>query len=162
MSDPIWDEYVEAVRGIGGLPDLRDERKRQATAEEEAAVRRARAELDAEQRQCAGWSLLARRAIANAEARLVAAQVMVPDAAAAPAPPSGSTAELAALVQQTERELDADLVSLEAARRRARQQDEENRRLAAERADRRRGMIKFALFGAAIVGVILLIALLAG
>lgn len=162
MTDPDWDAYIEAVESLGALPEDRDKLKRQAALEEEAAVRAARAALDAEQQRCGEWTLLARRAIANAEARLVAAQVLVPDVAAAPEPPSGSPPELAAMVRQNERELETDLAGLEAARRRARQQAAEASRLAAERADRRRGMIRFALFGALIVGAILAIALLAG
>jgi len=162
VTDPLWDEYVEAVRGLGGLPALLDERSRQATAEEQAAARRARSTLDADQRRCDEWSLLARRAIATAEARMVAAQVLVPDPASGPAPMAGPPDELAATVQQAERELHADLAGLDIARRRARQRAIEDARRAAERAATRRAMIRFAVLGGLVVAAILAVAIAFG
>jgi hypothetical protein len=121
-------------------------------------VERAQADLAAESHRCDAWSLQGRRAIATAEARLVAAQVLVPDHADTPAAPTGSPAGLAAVVQQTERELEADLAALHTARRRARQRAAEDARRAQERAAHRMAIIKFAVIGGAVVVAILALA----
>jgi hypothetical protein len=158
VTDPLWTEYLDAVRGLGQLPELRDERRRQASAHEQAAVRQARAALDTELHRCDEWSTIAGRAMSTAEARLVAAQVLVPDVAAAPPPPAGAPAELVALVQQTEHELATDLAGLDTARRRARQRAIERAQRAKELAARRRQVIKFAAVGGAVVVALLVLA----
>jgi hypothetical protein len=162
MTDPLWSSYVDAVRSLGALPELRDERRRQATAEEEASVRRARERIEEELRRCEEWSTLARRAVGTAEARLVAAQVLVPDPAAAPPPPTGSPAELAALVERAQHEVEGDVAGLDAARRRSIQNAAARERRASELAARRKQLLMFAGVGAAVVLVIILIAVLAG
>jgi len=159
-SDPLWDEYVDAVRGLGRLPELRDERRRTASAVEQQSVQRARSAQDAELRRCEEWALIAGRAMSTAEARLVAAQVLVPDVTAAPPMPVGPPEELVALVQQSERELAGDLGSLDTARRRARQRAIEQAQRAKELAARRRAVIKFAAVGGVVVVALLVLALL--
>lgn len=162
MSDPLWDEYVDAVRNLGQLPALKDERRRQATAREQASVRRAKDALEAELRHCEEWSVVASRAMSTAEAKLVAAQVLVPDVAAAPVLPSGTPVELAGVVQQTERELAGDLIAVDTARRRAKQRAIERAQRAKELAARRRAVIKFAVVGGTVVVALLVLAFLLG
>jgi len=162
VTDPLWDEYVDGVRNLGKLPGLRDERRRQATAEEEASVRRAKEAVEEELRRCEEWSAQARRAIGTAEAKLVKDQVLVPDPAAAPPRPGGTPAELAALVQRTGHELEADLASLDSARRRAHQNRLARERRAAELAARRKAILIFTAAGAVVVLAIIALAVLAG
>ncbi len=163
MSDPLWDEYVDAVRNLGQLPALRDERRRQATAHEQASVRRAkdgagdratalRGVVDRRQpRDEYGRGQAGRRA--GAGARRVGG---------AGAPVCGAPAELVGIVQQTERELAGDLIGVDTARRRAKQRAIERAQRAKELAARRRAVIKFAAVGGAVVVALLVLAVLLG
>jgi len=162
MTDPLWDEYVDAVRGLGRLPERRDELHRRATAAEEAALRQAQATVEAETARSEEWAVLAKRSVGTAETRLVQAQVLVPDPAAAPSPPEGSPAELVGVVRQTEHELATDIQDLGTARRRASEQAIERARRAAALAARVRAIVIFAAVGAVVVVVIVVLAVLAG
>jgi hypothetical protein len=161
MTDPLWNDYVDAVEKLGRLPERRDHLRRAASAAEQEAYRRAQAQLDAETRRCDAWDAQARRAIENAEAKLVSEHVLVPDPAGV-APATGSPDELAILLRQTEHELDADVASLDLARRRAKDEAVKAARAARQRAELLRGVAIFAAVGAAVVLAIVAIAVLAG
>jgi hypothetical protein len=161
MTDPLWNDYVGAVTELGQLPGRRDHLRGAASNVEQESYRRAQAELDAEARRCDAWDTQARRAIENAEAKLVSAQVLVPNPAEAP-PATGSPAELAAAVRQAEQDLDADLASLTLARRRAKDEAIKAALAAKQRAELRRGIAIFAAVGAAVVLAIIAVAVLSG
>lgn len=158
-NDPVWTDYVESVRGLARLPELRDSRRHQAADEEKSVVARARAELDSRLRRCDEWETLSRRAIATAEARMVAAKVLLPDEASTPPPPNAPPEELVAQLKVSERELDTDLASLEAARRRARSRAAEDAAREAALAARRKMMITFVAISVALVLAILVLAI---
>lgn len=161
MTDPLWNDYVGAVEKLGQLPAHRDGLRGAASQAEQHAYQRAQAELDDEARRCEVWDTQARRAIENAEAKLVSAQVLVPDPAGG-ALPTGSPEELAAAVRQAEQDLDADLASLTLARRRAKDEAIKAALAAKHRAELRRGIAIFAAVGAAVVLAIIAVAVLTG
>lgn len=162
MTDPLWEEYVGAVHGLGQLPELHDERRREAAAEEAATVGRAREAAEAQFRSGEEWTGQARRALTTAEARLVAAQVLVPDEASALPPATGAPAALSKAVHQAEQELVTDLAGLQTARRRARENAIARAHRARELAARRRQIAIFAAVGAVVVLAILGLAIAFG
>lgn len=119
-QDPVWDEYVEAVGGLARLPVLMGERTRSVKAEEDASVQRAQSALDAGNTLFAEWVALARRTMTTAEARLVAARVLVPDAALASTVPHDTPDALVDQLVALDRRLAAEVGGLEDARRQAR------------------------------------------
>lgn len=154
--DPVWGEYVEAVRHLARMPELLDERRRQASADERAAAQHARAALDAALGRCEQWRAQARRAIATAEARLVAAHVLVPDPSSAPSVDYESPDPLVDEVDRLVRELDSAVVELQNTRRRMRLEaaEEAARRLRA--AARRRRWIRSGVLASVVLAVLAL------
>lgn len=161
MTDPLWSSYVDAVGQLARLPERGDHLRGRATAAEQETYRRAQADLDAVTRQCAAWNDEVRRALETAEAKLVQANILLPDAAAA-TPLAGEPAALSNVLREAGRELDADLAGLELARRRAKDDAQRAAFVAKQRADLRRGIVLFAGVGAVVVLAILVIAVLAG
>lgn len=161
MTDPLWDEYSVAVRGLGEIPGSRDKRRAAASKAEKDAVDRARKARNAEIERTEEWQTLASRAANTAEARLVAEQVTVPDTTSAPMPGS-PPAELAALLAQTQQELVTDIRGLNSARIRARDEAIRRAQRAKERAERRRAVAMFVAIGAAVVVALVVISVLTG
>lgn len=148
-----WDTYVEAVAGLSRVPKLRSERQRVITAEEGAAVQRARVELDDELHRCEQWAQSARRAVTNAEAHLVAAHVLLPSTE--PEPVSGTPDELAQVLRERDEDLQLELDLLEVARKQAVRVAEAAQAKEIAAARRRKQLMYYA--AAALAGLVLAI-----
>lgn len=150
-DDPLWEEYVEAMRALATVPTTLDARLKEADAEREETIRTARSAREYELRRCAAWRALARRELANAEARLVAAKVLIPSSRAVPAPTETDPEMLAEGLRSSAREFAATLGTLQTARRKARDADlaEQSRRGRAVAMRRR-----FVVVGAAVLLIV--------
>ncbi|NUS73488.1 MAG: hypothetical protein HOQ05_08810 [Corynebacteriales bacterium] len=150
--DPLWSEYAEAMRGLAQVPASRDERLAQARAEQESALSAAKSLRDAELRRCAEWVLQARRAMSNAQARLVASKVLIPDTLGAPSVAETDPELLLGEVRSGVREFEGALANLRTAGRRM--ADDES---AAQVLARRRLFLRRRLMAAGAVGAVLLL-----
>lgn len=148
-----WETYVEAVAGLSRVPRLQSERQRVISAEEGATVQRARAALDDELHRCEQWAQLARRAVTNAEAHLVAAHVMLPSATAEPV--NGTPEELALALREAEEELHVELEILATTRKQAAREADAAQAREVAAAKRRRKLMFYA--AAALAGLVLAI-----
>jgi hypothetical protein len=151
--DPEWTDYLEAVRGLASLPDLVDERRRGAKDDEEAALARAKAASEAALNRCEEWRSYASRALATAEARLVGARILVPDASAAPTIAYDAPDPLVESLAELEKKLDTEVSGLREARREGRARAMERAAEAARKAALRRELMRIgALILLIIVG----------
>ncbi len=156
-NDPVWDDYLLSVSDLARVPSLVGDRRQSARSEEDAALHRARTALDAALTRCQEWRTHAQRAVATGEARLVAAKLLLPDAAEAPTITSETPEPLVESLALLEQKLDNDLLKLEDARRHAKQEALERAADAQRRAETMRQLYKI---GAAIAGIILFAILL--
>ncbi|MGH3545039.1 MAG: hypothetical protein ACRDPW_03835 [Mycobacteriales bacterium] len=163
-ADATWQQYCEAVRGLGELPQAIARRHGDADAQNDNDLAAARTKRDEQLIQAQRWRTLAQRALSNAQARLVAAQVLIPDVGPAASQDRGATpadlavepADLERQLRQAVADVDSDVAAVRTARRRAvdkRARDELDRRAAAQRSRRLR-------FAVAALGVAALLALL--
>ncbi|HEV2087987.1 MAG TPA: hypothetical protein VGR21_06725 [Cryptosporangiaceae bacterium] len=157
-NDPVWDDYLLAVGDLARVPNLVGDRRQSAQAEEDAALHRARTALDAVLTRCQEWRTQAQRAVATGEARLVAAKLLLPDAAEAPTITAETPEPLVESLTILEQKLDNDLAKLEQARRYARQESLER----AADAQRRAEMMRQLYTVGAAVAAIILFAILLG
>ncbi len=159
LNDPLWNEYAESVAGLAELPALLTARKAEAAAGQETALTNARAARDAELRRCRDWRAQAKRATANAEAKLVAAKVLIPDASQAPQLPVGKPQHLVDELSQAVRRFDEELSGLDAATRRSRDAELLQQRRDAEIESRRHQMriVAYILAGAILVLIALVL-----
>jgi hypothetical protein len=158
MSTP-WSDYLESVAALASMPGRERGRQERAAQDEAAAVGDARSELASRLAECREWEQAAARALATAEARLVSAQILLPDPAAGPPLPQGSPAELADAVAAAERDLDADLAGLAAARRAAARQAADDAARAARIARRKMLVLKYGGLALVVLAVVLAVAL---
>lgn len=153
-TDPLWMEYTEAIRGVAALPDQLSSRLAETNRDGDAAVQRAQHQRDQRVHDCSEWAVQARRATANAEARLVAAKVLIPDAAApAPAVDQQDPGLLVEELRNSVRDVDAALTTLGAARRRER----DAAALAAAAAGRRQFWLRRVAVAAIVVTLLLIL-----
>ena len=160
MTDPVWNEYVESVRHLTRLPELMDERRRQTNEDEEIAARRAQTALDAALARCEEWRMMGKRAIANSEARLVAAKVLVPDASGAPTVSYDTPEPLAEDIGKLTDELDTALAKLEEARRRTRLDAAEQAAREIRQAERQKQLVRYGATAALVIAFLIVAALL--
>ncbi|MGH3430104.1 MAG: hypothetical protein ACRDQZ_21465, partial [Mycobacteriales bacterium] len=66
-----WLSYLEAVAGLGDLPELRARRHNDIAAEQDSTLAIARRRRDAGLQETERWQILAKRSLSNAQARLV-------------------------------------------------------------------------------------------
>lgn len=157
LTDSVWGEYCEAVRGLGELPNLVTRRQRSLAAEQETALATAVAARDAELDQAEHWRKLAKRAISNAQARLVTAKVLipeVPDTDVAQPRPAGQLVEQ---LRQSSNDVDRDVATVRTARRRA---IDEQTRERTEQLEARRQRLRLIWAGGVCAVVVVLLALL--
>lgn len=152
-SDPLWDEYREAMGGLAEVPTMLTHRLADAHSEREQAVLLARDQRDYELRRCLEWGTQAKRAVSNAEARLVASSVLIPDASHAPAINETDPELLAERVREVSREFESSLSALTVAHRRVR----DTQSMAAVKARQRAFMLR-RLAVAGVVGALVLLA----
>jgi hypothetical protein len=158
MSAP-WTDYLESVAALASMPGRERARHERAAQDEASAVGAARSELSSRLAQCREWEQTAARALATAEARLVSAQILLPDPAAGPPLPQGSPAELADAVAAAERDLDADLAGLADARRAAARHAADEAVRAARIARRRTLILKYGGLALVVLAIVLAVAL---
>ena len=156
-DDPVWAQYLEAVTTLARLPALVADRERSTSAEEEAAMHRAQTALDAAHTLFADWTALARRTMTNAEARLVAAHVLVPDPSLAPTMSSDDPEALVESLVELDEHLSTDIAALEEARRRSRVEAMERAANRIRQAELRRQLYRIGLAIAAIIVFALLL-----
>lgn len=150
--DPEWTDYLEAVRGLASLPNLVDERRRNAKTDEETSIARAKAATEAALNRCEEWRVYSKRTLANAEARLVAARILVPDASAAPTIAFDSPDPLVESLAELDKRLADQVSGLREARREGRARAMERAAEAARKAAIRRELLRI---GGAVVLIIL-------
>ncbi|TQS42455.1 hypothetical protein [Cryptosporangium phraense] len=150
--DTEWIHYLEAVKGLAGLPNLVDERRRSAKADEEAAIARATTARELALKRCDDWQTYGKRTLANSEARLVAAHILVPDASAAPTISYDAPEPLIEGLELLDKKLAAEVAGLNEARRAGRARAMERAAEAARKAALRRELLRIG-------GLILLIVL---
>jgi hypothetical protein len=149
--DPEWSHYLEAVRTLASLPDHIDERRRSAKEDEEAAITRARGAEAAALERCEAWRSYASRTLATAEAKLVGARILVPDASAAPTVAYDSPEPLVQSLGELEKKLSDEVAGLREARRQGRARAMERAAEAARKAALRRELLRIAAAIALIV-----------
>ena len=155
--DPEWTDYLLAVEGLAGLPNLVDERRRSAKADEEAAIARAKAAQELALARCDEWRTYAKRTLSTAEARLVAAHILVPDASAAPTVSYDSPEPLLEGLAELDKKLAGEVSGLHEARRVGRARAMERAAEAARKAALRRELLRIAgLIALIILGALLL------
>lgn len=154
--DPEWIDYLEAVSGLAGLPNLVDERRRSAKADEDAAIARANTAQELALKRCDDWRTYAKWTLANSEARLVAAHILVPDASAAPTISYDAPEPLIEGLAELDKKLATEVAGLNEARRAGRARAMERAAEAARKAALRRELLRIA----GIIAVIILGALL--
>ena len=115
--DPEWTDYLEAVTGLAGLPNLVDERRRSAKDDEQASITRAKTAQELALARCDEWQVYAKRTLANAEARLVAAHILVPDPSAAPTISYDAPEPLLEGLAELDKKLSGEVAGLHEARR---------------------------------------------
>jgi hypothetical protein len=142
--DPEWNDYLEAVRGLASLPDLVDERRRGAKEDEDAAIARAKAAQEAALNRCEEWRTYAKRALSTAEARLVSARILVPDASAAPTVAYDAPDPLVESLAELEKKLNSEVSGLREARRAGRARAMERAAEAARKTALRRELLRIA------------------
>jgi hypothetical protein len=142
--DPEWTDYIEAVRGLASLPDLVDERRRQAKDDEEATLTRAKGAQEAALNRCEEWRSYAKRTLGTAEARLVSARILVPDASAAPTIAYDAPDPLVESLAELEQRLNTEVSGLREARRAGRARAMERAAEAARKAAVRRELYRIA------------------
>lgn len=156
-NDPLWDEYREAVAGLQRLPVLLADRDDAINASRDAAVATAKIKRDARLRQGEQYRMQAARALSNAQARLVATGVLIPDVSSGTPTDSNEVGVLAAQLGQAVSDFDRDTARVSSARRRA--EDERALQAVAQaRAAARRQRLRWAAIGAA--GVVVLVLML--
>lgn len=173
QDDPLWNEYAEAVAGLASLPELLAARRREASAGQDTTLASARATRDVELRRCRDWHAQAKRAVANAEAKLVAAKVLIPDVSqarqlAVAEPESGQSELVKATKPQTlvdqlrqvMREFDDELEALGVATRRSRDAELREEQRLAELAARKQQLkvLGYVLAGAVALLLVLIVA----
>ena len=149
--DPEWTDYLEAVRGLASLPDLVDERRRGAKEDEETALARAKAASEAALNRCEEWRSYATRTLATAEAKLVGARILVPDASAAPTIAYDAPDPLVESLAELEKRLSTEVSGLREARREGRARAMERAAEAARKAALRRELLRIAALIALII-----------
>ncbi|GAA3394558.1 hypothetical protein [Cryptosporangium minutisporangium] len=155
--DSEWTDYLAAVNQLANLPNLADERRRSAKADEEAAIARAKNAQELALKACEDWRTYAKRTLANAEARLVAAHILVPDASAAPTIAYDAPEPLIEGLQELDKKLATEVDGLHEARRLGRQRAMERAAEAARKAALRRELLRIAgLIALIILGALLL------
>lgn len=155
--DPEWIDYLESVKGLAGLPNLVDERRRSAKTDEEAALTRAKNAQELALARCNEWQVYAKRTLANAEARLVAAHILVPDASAAPTISYDAPEPLLEGLAELDKKLSSEVSGLHEARRAGRARAMERAAEAARKAALRRELLRIgALIALIILGALLL------
>ncbi len=175
-TDLAWRQYCEAVSSLGHLPQVIERRHLKLGAQGDSDLAAQRGIRDEQLAQSQQWRILAKRALSNAQARLVAAQVLIPDVTipnfsapnfsapnfAAPnfaAPPSRQSATPAELVDRLRRavaDVDVDVAAVRAARRRV--FDEHARDAVKQRAaTRRRRRLSSIMAVVALAAVLLLV-----
>jgi len=155
--DPEWIDYLEAVNGLAGLPNLVDERRRSAKSDEESSIARAKAAQELALARCDDWQTYAKRTLSNSEARLVAAHILVPDASAAPTVAYDAPEPLLESLQELDKKLATEVSGLHEARRLGRARAMERAAEAARKAALRRELMRIgALILLIIVGALLL------
>jgi hypothetical protein len=150
--DPEWIDYLEAVSGLASLPNLVDERRRSAKSDEETAITRAKTAQELALNRCDDWRTYAKRTLSNAEARLVAAHILVPDASAAPTIAYDAPEPLIESLTELDKRLAAQVSGLHEARRAGRARAMERAAEAARKAALRRELMRI---GGAIALIIL-------
>jgi len=156
-TDSAWREYREAVRGLGELPELITRRQRSIGTEQETALAAAVAARDAELDQTEHWRKLAKRAISNAQARLVTAKVLIPEVPDTSAAQPRSAGQLVEQLRQTSNDVDRDVATVRTARRRA---ADEQTRERTEQLQARHLRQRLIWAGLACAAVVVLLALL--
>ncbi|MFG1928560.1 hypothetical protein [Cryptosporangium sp. NPDC048952] len=155
--DPEWIDYLESVKGLAGLPNLVDERRRSAKGDEEAAIARAKAAQELALARCEEWQVYAKRTLANSEARLVAAHILVPDPSAAPTVSYDAPEPLLEGLAELDKKLSTEVSGLHEARRAGRARAMERAAEAARKAAMRRELMRIgALIALIIAGALLL------
>ncbi|MFI5959295.1 hypothetical protein [Cryptosporangium sp. NPDC051539] len=155
--DPEWIDYLEAVNGLAGLPNLVDERRRIAKSDEEASIARATSARELALNRCDEWQTYAKRTLANSEARLVAAHILVPDASAAPTISYDAPDPLIEGLGELDKKLATEVAGLNEARRAGRARAMERAAEAARKAALRRELIRIGgLIALIILGALLL------
>lgn len=165
-TDLAWRQYCEAVSSLGHLPQVIERRHLKLGAQGDSDLAAQRGIRDEQLAQSQQWRILAKRALSNAQARLVAAQVLIPDVTipnfSAPnfaAPPSRQSATPAELVDRLRRavaDVDVDVAAVRAARRRV--FDEHARDAVKQRAaTRRRRRLSSIMAVVALAAVLLLV-----
>ena len=155
--DPEWIDYLESVKGLAGLPNRVDERRRSAKTDEETALARAKNAQEMALARCEEWRVYAKRTLANAEARLVAAHILVPDASAAPTISYDAPEPLLEGLAELDKKLSAEVSGLHEARRAGRARAMERAAEAARKAAMRRELLRIGgLIALIILGALLL------
>ncbi|SHN44606.1 hypothetical protein [Cryptosporangium aurantiacum] len=158
--DPEWTDYLAAVNQLANLPNLADERRRSAKADEETAIARAKGAQELALKACDDWLVYAKRTLSNAEARLVAAHILVPDASAAPTIAYDSPEPLVEGLAELDKKLATEVAGLNEARRAGRARAMERAAEAARKAALRKellrigGIIVLIILGALLLRVI--------
>lgn len=140
------------MHALAEVPEKLEVRLREARAEQESAVSVAKAQRDTELQRCAQWVLQSRRAVANAEARLVAAKVLIPDTVGAPSVAETDPELLLGEVRSGVREFENALAALLSAGRRA-----ADDAVVAEAEARRRLFLRRRLIASGVVGAVVLL-----
>lgn len=155
--DPEWIDYLASVKQLASLPNLVDERRRSAKTDEETALNRAKTAQDMALARCDDWLVTAKRTLANAEARLVAAHILVPDASAAPTISYDAPEPLLEGLAELDARLSTEVSGLHEARRAGRARAMERAADAARKAALRRELLRIGgLIALIILGALLL------
>ncbi|HEX3733024.1 MAG TPA: hypothetical protein VHU91_08910 [Mycobacteriales bacterium] len=153
-----WLSYLEAVAGLGDLPELCARRHSDIAAEQDSTLAIARRRRDAALQETERWQTLAKRSLSNAQARLIAAKVLLPDVGAAE-PTNASAEELVEQLHDAIADVDRDVVTVRAARRRAEDERLRDKAAIAAAALRRRRLIWICVGAGVVVLLLLLLAL---
>ncbi len=158
----LWQQYREAVDGLGALPQVVANRHLQVGTRGDGDLKAQRRNLEEQLAQAQQWRRLAERALSNAQARLVAAKVLIPDVSSpnfALSHDGVMPTELVERLRQAVTDVDADVAAVRTARRRMvdeRARGEVAQRAVAQRRRRRNSVAAMA----ALVAVLLLVILL--
>ena len=108
------------------------------------SIARAKAAQEADLNRCEEWKTIATRTLTTAEARLVGARILVPDASAAPTVAYDSPDPLVESLAELEQRLNAEDSGLREARRQGRARAMERAAEAARKAALRRELLRIA------------------
>lgn len=171
-TDLLWQQYREALEGLSDLPQVLARRHLEVGIREDSDLAACRKDRDEQLAQSQQWRRLAERALSNAQARFVAAQVLIPDVStsksttsrastanlAEQAPRLGDTpVELVNRLHQAVTDIDSDVAAVRGARRRVVDERAHGELVQLDWARRRRRLRSVAL--AAVAALLLILAI---